>query len=1390
MALKGRVSSTNAKKAKITSTNSSGPNQVSISVPAQSGTVTSVSNVASLTDVTVNQTTRGSFLQIQADGANFISTAIVDSDTMTGATSDTSINSGESIKAYIDSRRTETLTLTNKTIDLDANTLTGTLTEFNTALQGDSFVSLTGTEALSNKTLSTPTIGTINQAAGDFLLDASGDIILDADGADIILKDGGTEFGRLTNNSGELRIASGSSTTTNITMSGANTTIAGNLTVAGTTTFTGGSISLGDAATDTVAFTGTITGSLVFEGSTDDSFETTLTPGNPSSDITVSLPTTGGTLPVTAMVSGDATMSTGGALTFATVNSNVGSFGSTTAIPVVTVNAKGLVTAASTAAITTTLTVAADSGSNDSVALADDTLTFTGGSNITTTVSNNDISIALDASPSITNLTLGGTITFEGSTADSFETTLTVSDPDADRTITLPNATDTLVGKATTDTLTNKTIDLGNNTLTGSLAEFNSALQSESFVSLTGSETLTNKQLTTPVIAHIDGTGGIELDAVQDITLDAGGGDVFLKDDGTTFGSLTNSSGNLIVKSGTTTALTFSGANVTAAGNVTVAGNLTVQGSTTTVDSSTINIQNAFVFEGATADSFETTLTTVDPTADRTISLPNATTTLVGKDTTDTLTNKTLTTPVIAEIDSNSSITLDAATDIILDAGEQDIILKDDGTEFGRFSNSSGQLVIKSSSSSTAALTMSGANVQVEGNLTVVGTSSTTGSTITLGNAATDTIALTGTITGNLVFEGSTDDSFETTLSPGNPSSDITLSLPSSGSDTLVGKATTDTLTNKTIDLGNNTLTGSLAEFNTALQGDSFVSLTGSETLTNKTLTSPTINSGTISLGANLTMGGNSIVFEGSTADSFETTLTVTDPTADRTITLPNASDTLVGKATTDTLTNKTLTTPVIEEIDGSTITLDSAGDITLDAGGADIILKDDGTEYGRFTNNSGELQIKSGSSSTTNLTMSGANTTIAGNLTVTGTATANGSTITLGDSASDTVSFGATITGNLVFEGSTDDSFETTLIPGNPSADISLTLPSSGSDTLVGKATTDTLTNKTINSNANTLHIDLDDLGTFTGTLSEFNAGLQGDSFVSLTGSETLTNKVLTSPTINSPTINSPTIIFEGSTADSFETTLAVTDPTADRTITLPNATDTLVGKATTDTLTNKTLTSPLVSGLSLTDSSIVFEGSSSNSFETTLTVTNPTADRTITLQDGSGTLAFLTDVTGGGAAGSFTNLTTTGNVILGDASSDTVVYNARVNSHILPAANDTYDLGSDALRWRTLFVSASTIDLGGATISSDSSGSISISAAGATLPVGSKVGTQAIAKANEATGKTVREVSFFKKGNLSTANATFEFAASGNLSYVFRAFTKTDGTALTTQEETIFLF
>src|SRR5210317_528131 len=96
---------------------------------------------------------------------------------------------------------------------------------------------------------------------------------------------------------------------------------------------------------------------------------------------------------------------------------------------------------------------------------------------------------------SFTTLSIDNNIVFEGATADENELTLSVTDPTADRTVTIPDATGTIVLKDTTDTLTNKSISLTNNTLTGTLAEFNTALSDGSFASLAGTETLTNKTI-------------------------------------------------------------------------------------------------------------------------------------------------------------------------------------------------------------------------------------------------------------------------------------------------------------------------------------------------------------------------------------------------------------------------------------------------------------------------------------------------------------------------------------------------------------------------------------------------------------------------------------------------------------------------------------------------------------------------------------------------------------------------------------------------------------------------------------------------------------------------------------------------------------------------------
>ena len=110
---------------------------------------------------------------------------------------------------------------------------------------------------------------------------------------------------------------------------------------------------------------------------------------------------------------------------------SAGSYGSASTIPVITVDAQGRLTAVSTASTSSSLTIGADSGSDDVVTVGTDTLNFTGTANeIETTVSNNQIQIGLPDDVTIGgNATVSGNLTVSGTTTTVDSTTLSVADP-------------------------------------------------------------------------------------------------------------------------------------------------------------------------------------------------------------------------------------------------------------------------------------------------------------------------------------------------------------------------------------------------------------------------------------------------------------------------------------------------------------------------------------------------------------------------------------------------------------------------------------------------------------------------------------------------------------------------------------------------------------------------------------------------------------------------------------------------------------------------------------------------------------------------------------------------------------------------------------------------
>ena len=149
-------------------------------------------------------------------------------------------------------------------------------------------------------------------------------------------------------------------------------------------------------------------------------------------------------------------------------------------------------------------------------------------------------------------------------------------------------------------------------------------------------EFLNFKDIVARQMGTIGGGGEVRLEFLDDVQKSTAVVDgKFLKyssSDGKFIGADASATELTGVTAGTVSAskavIVDSSKDITGFRNLTITGDLTVEGSTTTIDSTTINVQTQFIFEGATDDAYETTLNVVDPTADRTITLPNISGTL------------------------------------------------------------------------------------------------------------------------------------------------------------------------------------------------------------------------------------------------------------------------------------------------------------------------------------------------------------------------------------------------------------------------------------------------------------------------------------------------------------------------------------------------------------------------------------------------------------------------------------------------------------------------------------------------------------------------------------------------------------------------------------------
>ena len=223
----------------------------------------------------------------------------------------------------------------------------------------------------------------------------------------------------------------------------------------------------------------------------------------------------------------------------------------------------------------------------------------------------------------------GRTMVFEGATDDDFETTLSFAEPTADRTHTLPDANGTISLTDNADTSTNKTFT----TPTITSGVFNTGVSGSAVLDEDNmaSDSATKLATQQSIKAYVDN----QIDADMDVNITSDSGSVAIVMDSETL-TIAGGSNITTAATGNTVTVTLSSSVATTSGTETFTNKTftspTINTHTFSSGTSTSGMSigaNGIVFEGATADAHETTLTAADPTSDNTITIPNETMTAI-----------------------------------------------------------------------------------------------------------------------------------------------------------------------------------------------------------------------------------------------------------------------------------------------------------------------------------------------------------------------------------------------------------------------------------------------------------------------------------------------------------------------------------------------------------------------------------------------------------------------------------------------------------------------------------------------------------------------------------------------------------------------------------------